>query len=73
MNRNLFLNRRELFFFFVTKSDHFRIKHMIGQYYFPGDSPEWGDLAKGSSDKLKTRVVMCSRMEGLINTPVMTV
>lgn len=32
--------------FFLTKPDHFRIKHVTGQYCFPSYSPEWGNPAK---------------------------
>lgn len=36
---------------------------MIRQYCFSDDSPEWSDPAKGSSDKLKTRVIMVTMLK----------
>lgn len=74
MGKNLFLNRKE-HFFPLTKSDHFRIQLMISQYHFPGDSPEQGDLAKGLTDQLKTRVIIVTVLKHrrVINTPVMTI
>ena len=48
---------------------------MTGQYCFPGDSPEWGDPAKTSRGKFKTRVktVMCSSTGGVVNIPVVII
>lgn len=47
---------------------------MISHYCFPGDSPEWGDLAKGPTHQLKTRLIIVTVLKHrrVIYTPVMT-
>lgn len=59
-----------------TISDHFMIKHMIGQYCFPGDSPEWGWPSRRIQWQIKNKSHngCCVKAQKYgVNTPVVTI